>query len=104
MAQSITRKATNFLMIGESILNLITMPLGLVSFGMSFALLTGLTGIPAEEITEETAEAVEKLQQVYNPTEAVVFLLLFFLALSAARLVRGFRLRKKKGEGFFRSL
>lgn len=102
MSKSITRKTTNFLMIGESILNLIALPLGLISVGMSFALLAGTTGIPAEQITEETAEAVEELQQVYNPTDAIVLLFLFFLALSAARFVRGFRLRKEKGEEFFR--
>ena len=102
MAKSITRKAANSLTIVESILNLISLPTGLASFGMSFALLTGITEIPAEQITEETAEAMKQLQQFYNPTVAVVFLLLFFLTLSAARIVRGFRLRVNKGEGFFR--
>ena len=102
MAKSITRKAANSLMIGESILNLISLPLGLVSFGMSFVLLTAVKELPTEQVTEEGAEAVEQLQQIYNPATAVVFLCLFFLALSAARIVRGFRLRENKGEGFFR--
>ena len=102
MAKSITRKATNFLMIGESILNLLALPLGLVSIGMFIVLLTETEGFPAEQITEEITAAVEALQQIYNPTRAIVFLLMFFLTLSAARLVRGFRLREKKGAGFFR--
>ncbi len=104
MSKSITRKAANSLMIVESILNLISLPTGLVSFGMSFALLTGSTGLelPAEQITEETADAVNALQQFYDPTISILFLCLFFLTLSAARLVRGFRLRANKGEGFFR--
>lgn len=102
MAKSITRKVSNSLMIVESILDLFSLPMGLVSFGMSFALLTGTDGIPAEQITEETAEAMKELQQIYHPEVAAFFLLLFFLALSAARIVRGFRLRAKKGEGFFR--
>ena len=59
MAKSITRKAANSLMIGESILNLISLPLGLVSFGMSFALLTEVKEIPTEQVAEESAEAVE---------------------------------------------
>ena len=102
MAKSITRKAANSLMIVESILNLISLPMGLASFGMSFVLMAGTMGIPAEQITEETDEAVKTLQQLYDPTIAIVFLLLFFLTLSAARIVRGFRLRVNKGKGFFR--
>ena len=102
MAKSITRKAANSLMIVESILNLISLPLGLVSFGMAFALLSGTMGIPGEQVTEETMKAMEVLQQFYKPSVAIVFLLLFFLTLSAARIARGFRLRKSKGKGFFR--
>ena len=102
MAKSITRKAANSFIIVESILNLFSLPMGLLSFAMSFALLAGATEIPTEEITEEAAEAVETLQEFYQPSTAVAFLLLFFLAISAARIVRGFRFRAGRGEGFFR--
>ena len=102
MAKSITRKAANSFIIVESILNLFSLPMGLLSFAMSFALLAGATEIPTEEITEEAAEAVETLQSYYQPTVAAFFLLLFFLAIAAARIVRGFRFRASKGEGYFR--
>ena len=102
MAKSITRKAANSFIIVESILNLFSLPMGLLSFAMSFALLAGATEIPTEEITEEAAEAVETLQEFYQPSTAVAFLLLFFLAISAARIVRGFRFRAGRGEGYFR--
>ena len=97
MSKPITRKATNFYLLGESILNLVSLPLGLVSVGMAFVLLSR-----AAELPEEGAAAAEELQAAYDPSIAAMLALLFFLVLAAARVIRSFRLREKKGEGFFR--
>lgn len=102
MAKPFTRKAANSLMLVESILNLFSLPMGLLSFSMTFALLTVMTNLTAEQIGAAADKAVKELQQHYQPETASVYLLLFFLLLSAVRIVRGFRLRAKKGEGFFR--
>ena len=97
MAKSITRKTNIFLMIGESAVNLLALLLGVASVGMAIASLAQVT----EEITEDET-ALKRLLGLYDPTTAALITLLFFLALGAARLARGFRLREKKGEGFFR--
>ena len=102
MVKPISRKVSNTLMIVESLVNLASLPLGLVSFGMALMMLPVLSEIPADQMTEETAAAIKQLKEYFNPTAAIVYLGLFFLTLSAARMIRGFRLRATKGENFFR--
>ena len=97
MAKTISRKVSNTLMIVESLVNLASLPLGLVSLGMALMMLPMLSEIPADQMTEETAAAIKQLKEYFNPTVAIVFLGLFFLTLSAARMIRGFRLRTTKG-------
>ena len=97
MAGQSTRKTDNVLMIAESVLNLIVLPLGLATFGMAF--------VPLSELldSQDAAQAaVAELKALYNPASAALFTFLFLLACAAARAVRGYRLREKRGKGFLR--
>ena len=104
MTKAISRKATNIYMIGESILNLVALPLGLASVGMSLSLMAQMmtAEIEALNLSGEDAEAVESLHEIFSVETAALVTVLFFLVIAAARAVKGFRLRKEKGEGFFR--
>ena len=103
MAKPATRKTTNILMIAESVLNLAALPLGLATTGMTFAEMIRWAELSPEMIgTEEAAEAIEELQAAYEPSSIGLIAFLFFLVMAAARIVRAFRCRAKKGEGFFR--
>ena len=93
MARFNTRKTANVLMIAESILNLIVLPLSLAAFGMAF--------VPLSELFDTQAE-IEELKELYNPASAALITFLFLLAFAAARAVRGYRLREKRGKGFLR--
>ena len=97
MAKSVSRKASNFMMIGESILNLLSLPLGIYAIVMGSALVTQVV-----EVEDVDAAAVETLEQLFDPRVAILGTFLFLLLLVAARVLRGFRLREKKGEGFLR--
>ena len=97
MARSNTRKTANVLMIAESILNLIVLPLSLATFGMAFVPLSELVDMQAAD-----QAAVAELKTLYNPASAALVAFLFLLAYAAARAVRGHRLREKRGTGFLR--
>ena len=104
MTKAISRKATNVYMISESILNLFALPLGLASVGMSLSLMTQMMATEMEtlNLSGEEAEAIESLHEIYSVETAALVTILFFLMIAATRAVKGFRLRKEKGEGFFR--
>lgn len=97
MARPNTRKTANVLMIVESILNLIVLPLGLASIGMAFIPMTTLL---AEEPADQAA--IAELEALYSPDSAALITFLFLLIYAAAQVVRGYRLREKKGDGFLR--
>ena len=63
MARPSTRKTANALMIAESILNLIVLPLSLAAFGMAF--------IPLSELFDTQAEIAE-LKEMYDPASAAL--------------------------------
>ena len=97
MARPNTRKTANVLMVVESILNLLVLPLGLATIGMAIVPLTALVE------TEAADQAVmAELNTLYNPALAALLTFLFLLAFAAARVVRGYRLREKKEKGFLR--
>ena len=98
MAGQSTRKTDNVLMIAESVLNLIVLPLGLATFGMA---VVPLFAMLETEAVEQAAMA--ELNELYQPALAAGLTFLFLLAFAAARVVRGYRLREKKGEGFLRT-
>ncbi len=97
MASSSTRKTANVLMIAESILNLIVLPLSLATLGMAFVPLSDLLDMQAAD-----QAAIAELKALYNPASAALVTFLFLLACAAARAVRGHRLREKRGTGFLR--
>ena len=97
MARSSTRKTANVLMIVESILDLIVLPLGLAAFGMAFVPLSDLLDM---EVADQAA--VAELKALYSPASAALVTFLFLLAFAAAWAVRGYRLREKRGAGFLR--
>ncbi len=95
MARSNTRKTENVLMVVESLLNLFALPLGLVTCGMA---VVPLALLEETEATDQAAMA--QLIELYKPALAAGVTFLFLLALAAARVVRGYRLREKKGKVF----
>ncbi len=97
MARLNTRKTASVLIVVESILNLLTLPLGLATAGMAIVPLAAL--LEAEAIDQA---AVEQLNNLYQPALAGMITFLFLLAFAAARVVRGYRLREKKGKDFLR--
>ena len=97
MARPITRKSANVLMIVESILNLIVLPLGLATVGMAIVPLSSLV-----DLQETDQAAIEELEAMYDPDTAALMTFLFLLVFAAARALRGYRLREKKGKGFLR--
>ena len=97
MARPTTRKTANVLMVVESILNLLILPLGLATFGMAIVPLALV-----EEIEGADQAAMAELNALYKPALAAVLTFLFLLAFAVARVVRGFRLRDKKGKSFLR--
>ncbi len=97
MARPSTRKAATVLMIVESILNLIVLPFGLVTFGLAF--------IPTYELLdagEVAQEAVAELDALYSPALGALFTFLLLLTFAAAWAVRGYRLREKREKGALR--
>ena len=97
MARPSTRKAATVLMIVESILNLIVLPFGLVTFGLAF--------IPTSELLnagEVAQEAVAELDALYSPALGALFTFLLLLTFAAAWAVRGYRLREKREKGALR--
>ena len=97
MAGTNTRKTANILMIVESILNLLALPLGLLAFGMAVAPLAALL-----ESDAASEAAMATLGELYQPDLAVAITFLFLLVFAAARVVRGYRLREERGKGFLR--
>ena len=97
MAKPVSRKASNFLMIGESILNLLSLPLGMFAIIMGSALVTQV--VEVEDVDEA---AVEALEQLFDPSVAILGTFLFLLLFAGARVLRGFRLRENRGKSFLR--
>ena len=97
MARPIARKTANVLMVVESILNLLVLPLGLATLGMA---LVPLASVLETEAADQAALA--PLNELYKPALAAGMTFLFLLAFAAARVVRGYRLREKKEKDFLR--
>ena len=95
MIKATTRKTANILMIVESILNLIVLPLALVTFSLAFVPLAEQV-----EIQDSAQAAVAQLKTMYTPATAALFTFLFLAVFAATRVVRGYRLREKRGKGF----
>ncbi len=97
MARLNTRKTANILTVIESILNLLILPLGMVTAGMAIVPLAAL--METETVDQE---AMAQLNALYKPALAAGLTFLFLLAFAAGRVVRGYRLREKKGKDFLR--
>ena len=97
MARANTRKIANVLIVVESILNLLVLPLGLATSGMAIVPMAALM-----EAETMDAAAFAQLNKMYKPASAAVLTFLFLLAFAAAQVVRGYRLREAKGKDFLR--
>ncbi len=95
MKKALTRKTNIMLLLTESVLNLLALPLSLASVACAAYLMALSVDMPLD------LSAFCELAAIYTPEAAAVLMFLLFLVMAAVRLIRGFVCRIRKPRAFF---